>query len=68
MPTLPIFDKNVNLSPHVVILGTGASRASYLHSGCIGNPAPLMNDITDMLSLRSPIAEAGFEVDNISKN
>jgi hypothetical protein len=65
MPTLPIFDKNVNLSPHVVITGTGASKASYLHSGCIGNPVPLMNEITDMLNLRSPIAEAGFEVENI---
>lgn len=66
MPTLPRFDKNVSLSPHVVILGAGATKASYLHSGCIGNPVPLMNDITDMLSLRSPIAEAGFEVDNIN--
>lgn len=65
MPTLPRFDKNVNLSAHVVILGTGASKASYLHSGCIGNPVPLMNDITDMLNLRSPIEEAGFEIDDI---
>ena len=58
-------DKNVNLSPHVVILGTGASRASYLHSGCVGKPIPLMKDIVDMLDLRSSIIEAGLDLKDI---
>lgn len=65
MNTLPYMDKSVNLSPHVVILGTGASKASYLHSGCIGNPIPLMKDIVDMLDLRSPIIEAGLDAEGI---
>jgi hypothetical protein len=60
MPSLPRLDKNVNLSPHVVILGAGASIASYLHSGKIGKPLPEMKDLIDVLELRQEIERASL--------
>ena len=52
MPRLPRFSptKRVNDSPHVVILGAGASRAA------IGNAAPLMADLVETVGL-APILE-----------
>ncbi|HAB52094.1 MAG TPA: hypothetical protein DCE80_08005 [Ignavibacteriales bacterium] len=60
MPSLPILDKNVNHSPHVVILGAGASIASYLHSGEVGDRLPDMKNLIDVLELRREINHAGF--------
>jgi len=65
MPTLPSLDKNVNLSPHVVILGAGASIASYLHSGKHGNPPPTMASLIDVLDLRKDIEYAGVYSDGL---
>ncbi len=61
MPSLPSLDKNVNNSPHVVILGAGASIASYLHSGEVGKPLPDMKNLIDVLALRREIDHAGFQ-------
>lgn len=61
MPSLPSLDKNVNNSPHVVILGAGASIASYLHSGKVGKPLPDMKNLIDVLELRREIDHAGFQ-------
>lgn len=61
MPSLPSLDKNVNLAPHVVLLGAGASIAAYLHWGRKGPCLPSMQDLIEVLSLRSVIEDAGYE-------
>jgi hypothetical protein len=66
VPTLPQLDKKVNLSPHVLVLGAGASIASYLHSGRIGKPLPSMADLIDTLALRQEIEAAGIETGNFN--
>lgn len=60
MPTLPPLDKNVNHAPHVVLLGAGASIAAYLHWGRKGSQLPSMHDLIEVLSLRAPIEDAGY--------
>jgi len=60
MPTLPPLDKNVNHAPHVVLLGAGASIAAYLHWGRKGSQLPSMQDLIEVLSLREPIEDAGY--------
>lgn len=60
MPTLPAWDGNVVLAPHVVILGAGASAAAYDHWGRLGRPLPLMNNLVDVLSLTKLIKDAGI--------
>lgn len=50
-----------NNSPHVVILGAGASIASYLHSGKVGKHLPDMKNLIDILELRREIDHAGFQ-------
>ena len=66
MPTLPPIDKNVNLAPHTVLLGAGASIAAYLDWGKSGNPLPSMQDLVNMLSLRTEIAEAGYDLKDLN--
>lgn len=61
MPSLPPLDKNVNLAPHVVLLGAGASIAAYLHWGRKGPRLPSMQDLIEVLSLRSIIEDAGYD-------
>jgi hypothetical protein len=62
MPRLPDFDPGtlVNRSPHVVILGAGASRAAFLNGDVKGKRIPVMADIVDCLELRAAIKAAGF--------
>lgn len=62
MPRLPAFDpsKRVNHSPHVVILGAGASRAAFPHGDANGKQVPLLADLPDCLGLRVSISSAGF--------
>lgn len=66
MPTLPPLDQNVNLAPHTVLLGAGASIASYVHWGKTGSPLPSMQDLVDVLSLREEMTKAGFETRDIN--
>jgi hypothetical protein len=63
MPTLPAFDitKNVNHSPHVVILGAGASKAAFPRGDANGRRVPVMAELTDCLDLRTSLKAAGFE-------
>jgi hypothetical protein len=62
MPTLPAFDptKNVNHSPHVVILGAGASKAAFPSGDANGRTVPVMAELTDCLELRTLLGAAGF--------
>lgn len=66
MPTLPPLDKNVNHAPHVVLLGAGASIAAYLNWGRMGPRLPSMQDLIDVLSLRSVIEDAGYDATGLN--
>lgn len=62
MPRLPAFDprRQVNQSPHVVILGAGASRAAFPSGDAKKRRLPLLFDLPDCLDLRTAITNAGF--------
>lgn len=62
MPRLPAFDPDtkINASPHVVILGAGASRAAFPEGDAKGRRLPVMADLADCLDLRPAIKTAGF--------
>jgi hypothetical protein len=62
VPRLPAFDpqKQINHSPHVVILGAGASRAAFPSGDAKKKPLPLLVDLPDCLGLRAAITNAGF--------
>jgi hypothetical protein len=62
VPRLPAFDPStsINRSPHVVILGAGASRASFPSGDANGKKLPVMADLVDCLGLRPLIEGAGF--------
>jgi hypothetical protein len=62
---MPPIDKNVIQAPHVVILGAGASIAAYKDWGSVGPPLPSMQDLVDVLSLRTLIETKGFNVDGL---
>ena len=55
------------LGPHVVLLGAGASRAAFPNGDRAGRSLPLMDDLLEVLDLRSvfegvgPIEDANFE-------
>jgi len=51
MQNLPDLDGNVNRSPHVVVLGAGASRASFPNGDAGGLKLPLMNDLVELVGL-----------------
>lgn len=62
MPRLPAFEphRGVNHSPHVVILGAGASRAAFPDGDANGKRLPLLADLPDCLDLRAAITSVGF--------
>src|SRR5947199_10791733 len=63
MPQLPAFNPltNVNESPHVVILGAGASRAAFPNGDANGSRLPLMVDLVGCLGLGQAFQAAGFK-------
>src|SRR5438270_170988 len=62
MPSLPALDiaTGVNHSPHVVILGAGASKAAFPHGDATGKAVPVMQQLVDYLDLRTTLEVAGF--------
>lgn len=52
---IPPMRKNVSLSPHVVILGAGASLAAFPKGDKNGKKLPLMNSLVDTLGLQNII-------------
>lgn len=60
MGTLPKLDKSVNNSPHVVIIGAGASIASWIDSGRKGPPLPSMANLINTLGLRPELSKSGY--------
>ncbi|MDE3152800.1 MAG: hypothetical protein KGL93_11190 [Gemmatimonadota bacterium] len=64
MPRLPAIDTetNANHSPHVVILGAGASVAACPTGDRHGRPLPVMRTLIDTLDLRSDLERAGLDL------
>lgn len=65
-PSLPPLDNNVNLAPHVVLLGAGASIAAYRAWGSTGPTLPSMQDLIDVLDLRNEIRNYGYDVGDLN--
>jgi hypothetical protein len=65
MGKLPALDikTQINYSPHVVILGAGASRAALPHGDTTGRRLPLMKDFVETVGLDSLLTNYGFEPD-----
>lgn len=62
MPELPALDltTRINRSPHIVILGAGASRAAFPSGDANGKRLPVMADLVDYLGLEPFLEQAGF--------
>jgi hypothetical protein len=65
VPRLPAFDpsKRVCRSPHVVIMGAGASLAAFPRGDATGKRLPLLGELPECLGLTSAIESAGFSAD-----
>lgn len=63
MPTLPQLDikTNSNHSPHVTILGAGASLAALPDGDKNGRKLPLMNNLVEVVGLESLFEEYGLK-------
>ena len=63
MPKLPTLDiaKRVNHSPHVVILGAGATRAAAPAGDANGVVVPVMNDLVGVIGIDDLLEQAGLE-------
>ncbi|MBL4719566.1 MAG: hypothetical protein JKY20_00320 [Alphaproteobacteria bacterium] len=60
LPRLDIKSR-INHSPHVVILGAGASRACCPNGDRFGNPLPLMHDFVESLGINDVVAGYGYD-------
>ena len=59
-----------DVRPHVVLLGAGASRAALPNGDRYGSELPLMDDLVDVIGLRSLLGQAGQQCndgDNFEK-
>ena len=63
MPTLPMLDikRNSCESPHVVLLGAGASLASCPNGDANGRRLPLMTNLVEVVGLNDVISRAGVD-------
>jgi len=63
MPTLPLLkaDRNANDSPHIVLLGAGASLASFPDGDRNGRLLPLMGNFVEVVELGELLEENGIE-------
>ena len=66
MPTLPAIDlkSGVILSPHVVILGAGASAATCPNGDRNKIKLPVMKDFINVVGLKDLLARAGYNPDS----
>ncbi len=64
MPVLPLLDKNVNNSPHVVILGAGASNAAFPNGDIKGKQLYLMNNLVEITELSKILNKEGIRYKN----
>jgi hypothetical protein len=68
MPTLPYNNKEKMTieSPHVVLLGAGASKAVLPNGDIYGRKLPLMSELTDVLDLKNTIKKNGYLGDTLN--
>lgn len=50
-----------NFSPHVVLVGAGASRAALPHGDPLGRKVPVLDDLVELVGLTSLLLEAGVD-------
>ena len=63
MAKFPKFSKgNINQSPHVVILGAGASKAAFPDGDLYNYKLPLLNEIIEVVGLNDLLKRHGFDV------
>lgn len=55
-----LIDEPLDLRPHVVLLGAGASRAAFPNGDANGRQLPIMNDLIETLGLHQLRQEAGL--------
>lgn len=55
-----LIEEPLDLRPHVVLLGAGASRASFPNGDANGCRVPIMGDLVETLELNSLIAGSGL--------
>lgn len=62
MPRLPQFDptRHINNSPHVVILGAGATKAAFPTGDANGKELPVLAELAGCLNLADDLRSAGF--------
>src|SRR4051812_24373864 len=53
-----------SIRPHVVLLGAGASLAAFPNCDALGRQLPLMNDLVEILGLRTIVEAAGLDLQN----
>lgn len=65
MPGLPALDvkTNINHSPHVVILGAGASLAAFPNGDINGRKLPLMSDLIKVVGLNEVLEKFNYQTD-----
>jgi hypothetical protein len=54
--------KPLEMPPHVVLLGAGASRASFPEGDAAGKAVPVMKDLVEKLELQPLLSEADLSV------
>lgn len=55
-----LIEEPLDLHPHVVLLGAGASRAAFPNGDANGRLLPVMDDLIDILELHPLMEEAGL--------
>lgn len=68
MPTLPLFDPKTkeNKSPHIVILGAGASLQSFPNGDNYGKRFPLMNNFIEIVGIGELLKNRNIDVRGIN--
>jgi len=64
MTARQLIENPANLGPHVVVLGAGASRASFPDGDATGKLLPVMNDLVEKLGLQPLISRACPQTDS----
>lgn len=64
MAILPMSNKNVNNSPHAVLLGAGASAASFPNGDANRKKLPVMNNFIETLGLSKILDKEGIPREN----
>ncbi|MEO7859165.1 MAG: hypothetical protein ABIU05_01775, partial [Nitrospirales bacterium] len=56
-----LIENPIDLGPHIVLLGAGASRAAFPNGDAAGQPLPVMEDLVDIVGLQPILEQTGLE-------